>query len=227
MPQKKRGISATPKVVQHISETVSKPVINKNKWYLLIGGIIIACLVFNFLLISFLTDNKKETVISEKPKEAHWFMLHRKSEKEYFYYGVPGDKEKSNLLKTFKVKVGIPGERPTPLPKLLGREYWVITDEMEQFDNPETFPYFLTLNIPVPTEEPFGPSPYTECGGEQCNWILPGAFGLHGIASDSSRLSDDNPGSSGCIRHTDEDITYLYQLLDPENEEIRYYIEDI
>ena len=68
--------------------------------------------------------------------------------------------------------------------------------------------------------------PYTECNG-QCNWILPGAFGLHGVNGDLSRLSIENPGSSGCIRHSDEDITYLYNNLDPQKEEIRYYIEDI
>lgn len=172
---------------------------------------------------------------SEKPiqQENYWLLLHRKSNKEFLYHGTPGDKEKSKLLKTFVVKSGIPGERPTPLPQLLGRDYWVIINKLEQKDNPETAPYFLTLNIPVGDEEPFGPTPYLECNGpasqrgEQCNWILPGDFGLHGSAGDPSKLADDNPGSSGCVRHTDEDITYLFNVLDPTKEEIRYYIEDI
>lgn len=159
-------------------------------------------------------------------EEKYWFVLYRKSNKEELYHGIPGDKEKSKLVKTFQVKTGIPGERPTPLPKLLNRKYWLITDKFETFDNPETSPYFLTLDIPAPSEEPYGPSPYTECNGQQCHWFLPGAFGLHGIASDSSRLSIENPGSSGCVRHKDEDITYLYFLLEPKKEEIRYYIED-
>ena len=80
--------------------------------------------------------------------------------------------------------------------------------------------------FPVSEEEPFGPTPYIECDG-QCNWILPGAFGLHGVNGNSEKLSEFDLGSSGCIRHSNEDITYLYNLLDPEKEEIRYYIEDI
>jgi hypothetical protein len=201
---------------------------NKKQWYMGIGATMILVFVVNALLINFLSVQKKSEVPSvQKPKESHWFLLHRKSQKEYFYLGVPGNKDKSRLLKTFSVKSGIPGERPTPLPKLLGRDYWVITDEFETSDNPETAPFFLTLNIPAPTGEPYGPVPYKECSGEQCSWVLPGAFGLHGTASDSSRLSPENPGSSGCIRHRDEDITYLYNVLDPKQEEIRYYIEDI
>lgn len=164
-------------------------------------------------------------------------MLHRKSNKEYLYYGVPGAKEQSVLKKTFIVKTGIPGERPTPLPKLLNRDYWLIIKKESSSQNPETAPYFLTLNIPAPEVEPYGPEPYKECNdpafagsygeAKQCNWVLPGAFGLHGINGDISRLSYENSGSSGCIRHTDEDITYLYNLFDPEKENIRYYIEDI
>jgi lipoprotein-anchoring transpeptidase ErfK/SrfK len=129
------------------------------------------------------------------------------------------------LLKTFSVKTGIPEERPTPLPQLVGRDYWLITDKASSKDNPETAPYFLTLNIPAPESSPYGPSPYDECNG-QCNWILPGAFGLHGVNGDKTKLAEENPGSSGCIRHTDEDITYLYNLLDLRKEKVRYYIED-
>ncbi len=165
----------------------------------------------------------------------YWFILHRKSNKELLYIGTPGDIQESKLVKTFKVKTGIPNERPTPLPKIMGKEYWLITTKESSAENPETAPYFLTLNIPAPDVIPFGPEPYLECGrmptspdqGEQCQWELPGAFGLHGVNGDLSRLSNDNPGSSGCIRHRDEDITYLYDLLDPEKEDIRYYIKDI
>jgi lipoprotein-anchoring transpeptidase ErfK/SrfK len=171
-------------------------------------------------------------IASAKPKEvpeqeqvAHWFLLHRKSNVEYFYFGVQGEKEKSKLLKTFTVKTGIPGERPTPLPQLVGRNYWILTKKESSAENPETAPYFLTLNVPGIEAEPFGPSPYLECD-KQCNWVLPGAFGLHGVNGDQSRLSKENQGSSGCVRHTDEAITYLYNTLDPEKEEIRYYIED-
>lgn len=214
--------------ILHESVIKQKPpyVIKKWKWYAGIGLTMLLSLVINIGLISFFQNRvTKQEIVTAKPQEMYWFLLHRKSQKEYLYKGVPGDPNRSRLLKTFTVKVGIPGERPTPLPKLAGREYWRIIDKLEQFDNPETSPYFLTLDIPVPSEEPFGPSPYMECNG-QCNWVLPGDFGLHGVASDSSRLSPENPGSSGCIRHTDEDITYLYHLLDPKKEEIRYYIED-
>ncbi len=102
----------------------------------------------------------------------------------------------------------------------------MIIDKVSAKDNPETAPYFLTLDVPVGEEEPFGPTPYLECDG-QCNWKLPGYFGLHGVNGDNSRLSKDNLGSSGCIRHKDEDITFLYNILDPKNKEIRYYIDDV
>ena len=142
------------------------------------------------------------------------------------YYGEPGDKDKSQLVKVFNVKSGIPGERPTPLPNLLGQGYWLITAKFETPDNPETAPYFLTLNIPVTEEAPFGPQPYLECNG-QCNWEIPGAFGLHGNNGDPEKLAESNPGSSGCVRHSYEDITYLYNLLNPEIEQLRYYIDDV
>lgn len=177
-----------------------------------------------FVLDIVFSSPKQPAVLAEVNK-THWFLLHRKSNVEYFYYGVPGDKESSDLLNVFIVKTGIPGERPTPLPQLVGRDYWVIISKEEQQDNPETAPYFLTLDVPVGEEEPYGPIPYEECHG-QCNWIVPGAFGLHGTGGDPSKLESDNPGSSGCIRHSDEAITYLYQTLDPQKEEIRYYIVD-
>lgn len=176
------------------------------------------------LLVKYSEDN---VLTAEKSASAlYWMLLERKSNREYLYYGIPGDTKRSDLKKTFVVKTGILGERPTPLPQLLGREYWLITKKYETTDYPETAPYFLELDIPVTDEEPFGPKPYLECGGEQCNWILPGAFGLHGINGDPSRLADKNPGSSGCIRHKDEDIAYLYHLLGPERHPVRYYILD-
>lgn len=145
---------------------------------------------------------------------------------EFLYKGIPGETLKSELVRVFKVKTGIPNERPTPLPKLLNKKYWLITKKEESKDNTETAPYFLKLNIPVSQEEPFGPVPYKECYEDQCNWGMPGDFGLHGINGDESKLSIDDPGSSGCVRHRDEDITYLYNILNPEREEIRYYVLD-
>jgi hypothetical protein len=159
-------------------------------------------------------------------KKSHWFVLKRKSQEELLFYGNPGDVKNSDFIKSFNVKTGVPGKKPTPIPQLAGREYWVITQKHETFDSLETAPYFLTLDVPVSEEPPYGPVPYPECEGE-CDWEIPGAFGLHGIAGDETRLSLENEGSSGCIRHTDEDITYLYNLLNPAKDEIRYYVEDV
>lgn len=155
----------------------------------------------------------------------YWLMLHRQSNREELLLGQPGDKKESHIVKTFKVKSGIPNQRPTPLPQLLGRDFWLIVDKFDSHDSTETAPYFLKLDIPYSDEFPYGPTPYSECNG-QCNWVLPGAFGLHGVAGDDSRLSDQDPGSSGCIRHTDADITYLYNILDLSAGGVRYYIED-
>lgn len=161
-------------------------------------------------------------------KEANWLSLNRQLGKEYLYFGVPGNESKSKLIREFSVKTGASWS-PTPLPKLVGRDYWRIVSK-EPTENPETAPYFLQLDVPVTDEWPYGPVPYTECKdiatGEsiQCDWVLPGYFGLHGVGGDESKLSAEDLGSSGCIRHSDVDITYLYNLLDPENEEIRYYI---
>lgn len=76
-------------------------------------------------------------------KKSYWFLLYRTSNIEYLYLGEPGDKDNSVLVKTFQVKTGIPLERPTPLPQLVGREYWIITGKRESFENPETAPYFF------------------------------------------------------------------------------------
>lgn len=160
------------------------------------------------------------------PKKSHWFVLHRKSGKELLYYGVLGEANNSKLMRTFQVKSGTAGFSPTPLPELLGRDYWLIIKKESSAENPETAPYFLTLDVPVTQDWPYGPVPYEECN-EQCDWILPGYFGLHGINGNTSKLSKEDLGSSGCVRHRDEDITYLFNLLNPEKEEIRYYIEDI
>jgi hypothetical protein len=188
----------------------------------------IALLVFILCTIGLLALNW-QTFFSPKPPEQtkndYWFVLHRKSQTEELLQGEPGNREKSKVIKTFQVKAGRPGERPTPLPQLLGREYWLITKKQPEPSNPETAPYFITLDVPAPSEPPYGPSPYLECNG-QCDWVRPGDFGLHGVAGMPERLSKEDPGSSGCIRHTDEDITYLYNLLEPDKGEIRYYIED-
>lgn len=186
--------------------------------------------ILMILVIALLYQNSQSTigknVLSVQSEQSYWFILHRKSNREFLYYGEPDNIDNSQLVKIFKVKTGIQGERPTPLPQLLGRKYWIITDEFETPDNPETSPYFLTLDIPISEEEPFGPTPYLECNG-QCNWILPGAFGLHGLGGDPEKISELDPGSSGCIRHSDEDITYLYNNLNPKADKIRYYIVDI
>lgn len=172
-----------------------------------------------FLLIPLFQSSEEHAIQKE-----YWFILYRSSNKELLYFGTPGESEDSTLIKKFTVKTGEPGKKPTPLPSLAGREYWNITNAFSTQEHPDTAPYFLTLDIPQSDEEPFGPVPYEECNG-QCNWELPGPFGLHGVASDSSKLALDNPGSSGCIRHTDEDISYLYSLLN-NSLPVRYYILD-
>ena len=192
---------------------------------------ILGLLTFIFVLFGIFlykedAGTKSLEVFSSNVKPSYWLLLHRKSNVEFLYSGVPGQKDKSTLVKIFTVKTGIPGQSPTPLPKLLGKEYWLITSKESSEENPETAPYFLTLDIPVTDDYPFGPTPYFECG-EQCDWNLPGYFGLHGVNGDLSKVSVENQGSSGCIRHKDEDIVYLYNLLDPNKEEIRYYIEDV
>lgn len=189
-------------------------------------GLILVLVILSGLVYFQSFQENAGQMLSVAAEKEYWLILHRKSNKEFLYFGEPGNKEMSALVKTFDVKSGTPGQRPTPLPELLGREYWLINGEYEDLENPETAPYFLTLNIPVLAEAPFGPVPYLECSG-QCNWELPGAFGLHGNNGDSEKLTDANPGSSGCIRHTVEDITYLYNLLDPGKSQVRYYIDDI
>ncbi len=193
--------------------------------------LIIVFLITSVATIFFIFGEKSKTpevvpeeVISQKQNE-YWFKLHRKSKKEFFYKGVPGEINESELIKVFNVNVGISGERPTPLPTLVGKEYWNIIAKFDTNTDPETAPYFLTLDIPWTDVYPYGPEPYTECNG-QCDWVRPGSFGLHGIAANPEKLTD--AGSSGCIRHTDEEITYLYTLLNPSPENpIRYYIEDV
>ncbi len=157
-------------------------------------------------------------------KDEYWFLLHRKSNVELLYKGIPGNATQSALVKSFQVKTGEPGKKPTPLPQLFEKEYWTIIKKYETFDNSETAPYFIELDIPYSESEPYGPVPYLECNG-QCNWELPGPFGLHGVNNDNTRLSYDSFGSSGCIRHTDSDIVYLYNLISLDDG-IRYYIED-
>lgn len=164
--------------------------------------------------------------VSPALKPQYWMLLKRASNIEYLFYGIPNDPKQSTVKKTFTVKAGVPGKKPTPLPSLVGRDYWLITHKLEAFDNEETAPYFLVLDVPVPSAYPHGPQPYLECDGRQCDWELPGYFGLHGVNGDNDRLSLANEGSSGCVRHRDEDITYLYHLFTPEKNPVRYYIVD-
>lgn len=199
-------------------------IMKKNFIALSLSSIVLLYLV-GLVLISQQWREQHQVQGATDTPNRYWFLLHRASNKEYLYRGLPGKKEKSMLLNTFEVKTGQPGERPTPLPQLAGKEYWLVTGKRIATDN-ETAPYFLTLNVPYSLEPPYGPVPYEECNG-QCNWTIPGEFGLHGVNNDLSRLSKSNPGSSGCVRHKDEDIAYLYNLLDPAKEEIRYYIQDI
>jgi lipoprotein-anchoring transpeptidase ErfK/SrfK len=190
---------------------------------LLILPILIICLIF---VLEF-RNYQKPTDISNlsNSNKTYWFMLNRKSNIEFLYHGTPGNTTESNLIKQFKVKSGVPGQSPTPLPELLGRKYWLITHKENSMDNPDTAPFFLRLDVPTDGNWPYGPVPYVECDG-QCDWALPGYFGLHGTGGKSEKLAKKDLGSSGCIRHSDKDITYLYNLLNPEKEAIRYYIKD-
>lgn len=163
----------------------------------------------------------KKIFVNESKKE-HWMVLKRDENVEYLYWGEAGNRSNSDLVREFVVKTGVSGERPTPLPQKLGKNYWKIVKKYPSKENPETAPYFLELDVPI-EDGFFGPVPYDECNG-QCSWELPGYFGLHGVNGDLSKLSKDDPGSSGCIRHSDEDITYLYNLLNVD-EGVRYYIE--
>lgn len=188
---------------------------------------LLASLLFSvgFLAGAFTPQASTSNDITNQKGSNYWFVLHRKSNIEILYKGVMGDRQNSEVVREFRVKSGIPNERPTPLPALVGRKYWLLVDKFDAKDYPETAPYFLKLDVPVTNEEPYGPEPYLECSG-QCNWLLPGYFGLHGIDGNSDKLSDEDTGSSGCVRHKDADITYLYNLLEPRQDEIRYYIED-
>lgn len=187
--------------------------------------VILFILILGLSLTMMISKPAQNKLLSEG-EFAHWLLLHRKSDVEFLYYGIVGDKKKSRLVRIFRVKAGIPGKRPTPLPQLLGRQYWLVTNKVETIQNSETAPYFLTLDIPVLPYNPYGPESYLECNG-QCDWVLPGNFGLHGVNGENIKLSVSNLGSSGCVRHSDADITYLYQLLDPQKGDIRYYIEDV
>src|SRR5688572_20793004 len=111
----------------------------------IIGGcLLVAATIFYVKTVS----NKSLSPQSIPQKESYWLLLHRKSNKEYLFLGTPGQKERSKLIKTFTVKTGVPGENPTPLPQLLGKKYWTIVAKERVEDNPETAPYFLTLDIP-------------------------------------------------------------------------------
>lgn len=195
------------------------------KFLPLVTSLVLISIFFFIAFISSYFTTGKNSKYQNEAKEQYWFVLYRASNLEQLFKGVPGDTENSRLIRTFKVKSGIPGERPTPLPQLLGREYWTITKKFETSDNPETAPYFLQFDVPGYEVPPYGPVPYEECNG-QCNWELEGPFGMHGVDGDPTRLDMQNPGSSGCVRHLDADITYLYNIINPEDK-VRYYIQDI
>ncbi len=201
---------------------------NKN-WLtvILLLVLLISALGYSLFFNKNKSDQKRAGVPAETAiQNDYWMLLMRKSRQEFLFQGIPGDKDNSRIIRQFVVNVGVENERPTPLPQLFGREYWNIIAKYEVKDDPETAPYFLTLDVPWSDQYPFGPSPYNECGGEQCDWVRPGSFGLHGVAGNPDKLVDS--GSSGCIRHRDEDITYLYNLLNPsESQLIRYYVKDI
>lgn len=197
--------------------------------------ILLAILMSGLFMLIFLSPNNNLDAYKTNEfstKKYYWFVLYRKSEKEFLYFGKSGDVNNSQLVRTFQVKTGEKSS-PTPLPGLIGKDYWLVVKKESSKDNPDTAPYFLRLNVPGSNEWPYGPSPYLECADEltgekkQCNWGFKGYFGLHGINSDDEKLSKNNKGSNGCIRHSDNDITYLYHLLHPEKEEIRYYIIDV
>lgn len=173
--------------------------------------------------------------------DSYWFLLERKSKRETLYQGTPADTAKSKVIRSFQVNPGWPGQTPTPLSTKLGNPYWIITQyKINTTDEKKATlgPYFFSLNIPINNPgrnclvngvatDCQGPVPYLECPdmpGSQCYWPVPGDFGLHGIGNDASRLT--NEGSNGCIRHSNEDITYLYNLLSSYNPEVRYYIVD-
>ncbi len=191
---------------------------------LVLGGVAIGALLFAASWHNPRRIINQAATIHSKPPH-YWFLLKRASNVEHLYQGVPGNINRSRLIKTFFVKTGIAQKRPTPLPQLVGREYWNIVKK-EFAHNPQTGPYFLTLDVPASGDWPYGPVPYEECDG-QCDWVTPGYFGLHGVGDDITRLTQHDPGSSGCIRHSNEDIAYLYQLLSPEKNPIRYYVRDI
>jgi len=103
--------------------------------------IIITALVVGIvggIMLPIIRRGEVEGVNTIREEKEYWLLLHRKSNKEYVYNGVPGDIMHSELIKTFNVKIGIPGKRPTPLPQKLGYAYWVIESEEKVVGNPET-----------------------------------------------------------------------------------------
>ena len=141
---------------------------------IIVATIFLAIFVTSFFFVRQKKTDRQET-FEGLAKSSYWFLLKRKSNIEHLYFGQAGKADKSRLIKTFQVKSGVSNESPTPLPQKLGRHYWRLIEKLDAKDNTETAPYFLTLDIPVSEEEPYGPSPYLECNG-QCNWTLPRYF---------------------------------------------------
>lgn len=172
---------------------------------------------------------------TQTPTDNYWFLLDRLNKKEYLFQGPVGVRDRKYLVREFTVLPGLSGQTPTPVPSKVTptREYWTfnsatLKSPVGDISNGGQ-PGFLKLDIPYDNSLG-GPVPYLECGPSgtsQCNWNTPGAFGLHGV-DNNHPLTD--PGSSGCIRHNNTDIQYLYNLLsnvvNNNPNTIRYYIED-
>lgn len=199
-------------------------------------------------------NNPKITVCSaaavtvEKPEGGdYWFLMNRIGKYEILYKGEPGVISKSKVVKVSRVNPGSPGKEPTPLPQKVGsQKYWLTTAGLITYrpENEDAYykfgPYFIPLNVPTSyrdpvcaneakakgevTEDCYGPK-YEECGAsgaEQCNWLTAGQFAIHG----NNRL--DEEGSAGCVRHMNDDISEIYNLLKAENKLVgtRYYVID-
>ncbi|HRN70936.1 MAG TPA: hypothetical protein PLS49_07195, partial [Candidatus Woesebacteria bacterium] len=87
-------------------------------------------LIGSLVLIQHSKGKQGEVAGVQEPQAQYWFLLYRKSGVEKLYYGQPGNEEQSALMKTFTVKTGVSGKKPTPLPQLVGREYWVIVEKL-------------------------------------------------------------------------------------------------
>ncbi len=174
----------------------------------------------------------------------YWFLLNRQKRYEILYKGTPEKITQSQVVKISTINPGSPGDEPTPIPQKLGKKFWSLTGEVRlhpQDSDPTGYekfgPYFIVLDVPFKnqpdpscnnngTTDCYGPVPYKECGpslDQQCNWHTPGEFAIHG----NDKL--DPPGSAGCVRHSNTDITEIYDTLNNAkaiNSNTRYYAID-